>query len=147
MKRSWPEEVSLDLGLDEPDDEAALRARVADSLRVAEAELPELVLYKRSIDARKGKVRFHLTIGLGKAAAETSGPPPRELTGEPRVVIVGDGPAGLFCAYELARLGVRAIVVDRGKQVQPRRHDLKGLNRRGEVDGDSNYCFGEGGAG
>ena len=145
--KDWPAEVSLDLELDEPDEEQHLRARVADALRVAEAELPELVLFKRSIDARRGKVRFHLTLGLGAQELAQSGAPLRELSGEPRVVIVGDGPAGLFCAYELARLGVRAVIVDRGKQVQPRRHDLKGLNRRGEIDADSNYCFGEGGAG
>jgi uncharacterized FAD-dependent dehydrogenase len=69
------------------------------------------------------------------------------ISGPPRVLIVGDGPCGLFCAYELACQGVGAIVLDRGKPVQPRRHDLKGLNRRGQVDPDSNYCFGEGGAG
>src|SRR5687767_1883425 len=115
--KDWPEEVSLDLELDEPDDEQHLRARVADSLRVAEAELPELVLFKRSIDARRGKVRFHLTLGLGGQELGESRAPLRELSGPPRVVIVGDGPAGLFCAYELARLGVRAIIVDRGKPV------------------------------
>jgi uncharacterized FAD-dependent dehydrogenase len=62
-------------------------------------------------------------------------------------MIIGDGPCGLFCAYELARAGIACIVLDRGKPVQPRRRDLKGLTRRGTVDGDSNYCFGEGGAG
>ncbi len=148
MPRPLPDEVSLDLELDEPDDEASLRARVAKSLRLDAAELPPLVVYKRSIDARKGRVRFHVLVGFERGAPpDVGGAPPREVSGEPRVVIVGDGPAGLFCAYELARLGVAALVVDRGKQVQPRRHDLKGLNRRGEVDPDSNYCFGEGGAG
>ncbi|MFS8068565.1 MAG: NAD(P)/FAD-dependent oxidoreductase, partial [Byssovorax sp.] len=71
---------------------------------------------------------------------------PREV-GPARVIIVGDGPAGLFCAYELARRGVGCTVIDRGKTVQPRRHDLKGLLAGGAVDPDSNYCFGEGGAG
>jgi len=63
------------------------------------------------------------------------------------VLIVGGGPAGLFCAYELARAGVKSIIVDRGKPVQARRRDLKGLTRHGHVDPDSNYCYGEGGAG
>jgi uncharacterized protein len=67
--------------------------------------------------------------------------------GAAEVVIVGDGPAGMFCAYELARRGIGAVVVERGKLVQPRRKDLRGLNRFGAVDPDSNYCFGEGGAG
>ena len=100
---------------------------------------------KRSIDARRGRVRFHLTVGVaGKHAI--GGAPLRETSGEP-VVIVGAGPAGLFCAYELARAGVPSVIVDRGKQVQARRRDLKGLTQHGVVDPDSNYCFGEGGAG
>jgi uncharacterized FAD-dependent dehydrogenase len=74
-------------------------------------------------------------------------PHPVEVEGPVQVLIVGDGPAGLFCAYELTRAGIRAQVVDRGKQVQARRRDLRGLNQEGRVDPDSNYCFGEGGAG
>jgi uncharacterized FAD-dependent dehydrogenase len=70
----------------------------------------------------------------------------REVAGPP-VVIVGGGPAGLFCAYQLARAGVASVILDRGKPVQARRRDLKGLTQHGRVDPDSNYCFGEGGAG
>lgn len=142
------DELTLELGLDQADDMAALRSAAARSLRIPVDEMPELVLRKRSIDARRGGVRFHLVLGVRDASA----PPeaarrPRALGESPRVLVVGDGPAGLFCAYELACHGVGALVLDRGKQVQPRRHDLKGLNRRGIVDSDSNYCFGEGGAG
>jgi uncharacterized protein len=146
MKR-LPDEVALDLALDEPDDDAHLRARVAQQVGVPEAELPAIALRKRSIDARRGGVRFHLLLEIGAEPERDLGAPhPREVTPS-RIVVVGDGPAGLFCAYELARHGIGCTVVDRGKPVQPRRHDLKGLNRRGEVDIDSNYCFGEGGAG
>jgi len=143
-----PEELSLDLGLDESQEPAALKARVASALGVPADELPPVVLRKRSVDARRGVVRFHVLVGLGAVdePGELGLPHPRQV-GEPRVIVVGDGPAGLFCAYELARHGVGSIVVDRGKPVQPRRHDLKGLNRHGVVDADSNYCFGEGGAG
>ncbi|HEV8246770.1 MAG TPA: NAD(P)/FAD-dependent oxidoreductase, partial [Polyangiaceae bacterium] len=146
--RPLPDEVELELELDEPDDEPSLRARVARKLARGQQELPELVVLKRSIDARRGRVRFHVLVGFERQAPSTiGGLPPREVHEKPRVVIVGGGPAGLFCAYELARSGVAAWVLDRGKPVQPRRHDLKGLNRRGEVDPNSNYCFGEGGAG
>lgn len=69
------------------------------------------------------------------------------LGGTPEVAVVGTGPAGLFCALELARRGVRSVVLERGKPVRPRRHDLARLCQRGEIDPDSNYCFGEGGAG
>jgi uncharacterized protein len=142
------DEVELDLELDDADDEAALRARLAKQFGVAEAELPAIELKKRALDARGGRVRFHLTLGRRDRAQPALGAPdPREVDHLKRVVIVGAGPAGLFCAYELARAGIGSVVVDRGKTVQPRRRDLKGLTQHGRVDPDSNYCFGEGGAG
>ncbi len=142
-----PAELSLELGLDEPDDPESLRAHAARVLAVPVEELPAVVLRRRSLDARRGRVRFQALVALGAETGPIGGAPLREVSGEPRVIVVGDGPAGLFAAYGLARRGVAALVVDRGKQVQPRRHDLKGLNRHGKVDPDSNYCFGEGGAG
>jgi uncharacterized FAD-dependent dehydrogenase len=145
--RQLPDEISLDVGLDEAQDSAALRSRVARALAVPEAELPPVALRKRSVDARKGSVRFHLLLELGAADPPELGLPHPRAVGDPRVLIVGDGPTGLFCAYELARHGIGSRVLDRGKPVQPRRHDLKGLNRLGKIDPDSNYCFGEGGAG
>lgn len=146
--RQLPEEISIELGLDDADDRAALRARVARQLGVGADSLPELEVRKRSLDARKGRVRFHVLVGIGAPPAAPLGdPPPREVARPARVVIVGDGPAGMFAAYELARRGVASVVVDRGKPVQPRRRDLKLLNQKGVVDPDSNYCFGEGGAG
>jgi uncharacterized FAD-dependent dehydrogenase len=142
------DEIDIDLGLDEADDAAALRAKVAQRLGCDPGSLPPLELKKRAIDARRGRVRFHLTLAPRADEPLPLGTPePREVDREARVVIVGDGPAGLFCAYELARHGVGAIVIDRGKPVQPRRRDLKGLTQHGVVDADSNYCFGEGGAG
>jgi uncharacterized FAD-dependent dehydrogenase len=146
--RALPEELELELGLDEPDDEAALRARVALRLGVPVDALPHVGLRRRSIDARRGRVLFHLVVGLRPPEGQPLGDPlPREVEGEPRVVVVGDGPCGLFAAYALARRGVASVVLDRGKTVQPRRHDLAGLQKRGVVDPDSNYCFGEGGTG
>lgn len=141
-------EVEIELGLDDADDTAALRDRVARKLEIPEAELPGIAIRKRSIDARHGRVRIHLMIEVGATDDRELGlPEPREVSPPARVVIVGDGPAGLFCAYELARAGIASSVLDRGKPVQPRRQDLAVLNRRGIVDPNSNYCFGEGGAG
>ena len=149
MAHRLPEEITIELGLDDPDDDASLRQAVARRLGVAVEHLPEVEVYRRSIDARDSRVRFRLLLGLGsrEATFELGGVTPREVDGPAEVVIVGDGPAGMFCAYELARRGIASIVLDRGKEVQPRRIDLRGLNQRGLVDTDSNYCFGEGGAG
>ncbi|MCB9629274.1 MAG: FAD-dependent oxidoreductase [Sandaracinaceae bacterium] len=146
-----PSHVELTLGLDEAQDPAALRQAAARTLKRPEAELPELTLVRKSIDARRHNVRFKLEVALGAPPPKELGTPlpveARALVGGAPVVIVGDGPAGLFCAYELARQGIASVVLDRGKPVQPRRRDLALLNREGLVDNDSNYCFGEGGAG
>ncbi len=138
-------DYTVELELDETDDLAHVAKKLAALLDVDPARLPPIEVRKRSIDARRGRVRFHLVVGA-VTAEPVGGPPLRETAGEP-VVIVGAGPAGIFCAYELARAGVPAIILDRGKDVQARRRDLKGLTQHGVVDTDSNYCFGEGGAG
>lgn len=148
MKRHLPQEVEITLDVEDDDDDVSLRRAVARKLGVPVAELPTVGLRKRSLDARRGRVAFHLLLEVGSSGEAPLGePPPREVRGPARIVIVGDGPAGLFCAYALAREGIASIVVDRGKPVQPRRRDLKLLNARGGVDPESNYCFGEGGAG
>lgn len=131
-------------------DDEALRSAAARAAGVALAEVRALELRRRAIDARRGRVRLHLEVALWGQAPVAEGSAPvelRPLPGPPRVVIVGAGPAGLFCAWGLARAGIRAIVLERGKAVQPRRRDLASLSQRGALDPESNYCFGEGGAG
>lgn len=153
------QQLELELGLDEPQDDAHVRARVARKLGLSVAELPLLVLRKRSLDCRGRRIRFHLLLDVVQGAerqgfelglpdpARLAWPHPREVSGPARVLVVGDGPCGLFAAYQLAREGIACVVLDRGKPVQPRRRDLRGLTRLGTVNPDSNYCFGEGGAG
>ena len=141
-----PEEVELSLSLDEPEDPEHLAGLVARRLGLSPEQLPPLHIRRRAFDARRGRVSLRLRVALG-ATPPPVGPAPREVTRPQDVLVVGDGPAGLFCAWELARHGVGCTVLERGKRVQPRRHDLKSLNREGLVDPDSNYCFGEGGAG
>jgi len=116
-------DYSVEIGLDDPDDLASLAKHLAAQLGVPADELPALEVRKRSIDARRGRVRFHIVVGT-VTAGELGGAPPREVSGAP-VLIVGGGPAGLFCAYELARAGVKSIIVDRGKPVQARRGDIR----------------------
>jgi uncharacterized FAD-dependent dehydrogenase len=140
-------ELELSLELNDPDNQEALKERVAQKLGVSVEDIPPLEIKKRAVDARRGRVRFFVTVGpIEERDYELADPPLKDVAGEP-VIIIGAGPAGLFCAYELARHGIASIIVDRGKLVQARRRDLKGLNQHGVVDPDSNYCFGEGGAG
>ncbi|HWZ87867.1 MAG TPA: hypothetical protein VNW92_03430, partial [Polyangiaceae bacterium] len=103
--KALPEEISLELGLDDAQDEASLRGLIQKKLGVPASELAGITVEKRSLDARGGRVRFHLLVALGAREARPllGGLPLREVRERPRVLIVGDGPAGLFCAYELAR--------------------------------------------
>jgi uncharacterized FAD-dependent dehydrogenase len=150
MNRSLPAKISLDLSLFDPDDPEAIAERVGRKVGCPRVELPPLTVLRRTLDARRGKITFHLEIALEPTLVEQTfspGAPPKEVRLPRRVVIVGDGPAGLFCAYELSRRGIASTVVERGKLVRPRRFDLVSVQRQGKVDPNSNYCFGEGGAG
>lgn len=144
-----PRHVDVTLDLDEPDEDTALAKELL--RRVGPLAAARYELERRSLDARGGRVRRHFRFELVDrdegARRELGGALPREVERRPRAVVVGDGPAGLFCAYELARAGIGSVVLDRGKPVQPRRRDLRKLHQEGAVDADSNYCFGEGGAG
>lgn len=148
-----PHRVELRVHPDVVGDEAALRRAAARQARVPEAEVARVVVRRRSIDARRGKVHLQLVVELwrrGEALPSEPLPQPLALPtlhGEPPVVIVGAGPAGMFCAWALAQRGVRAVVLERGKPVRPRRHDLAALSKHGVLNPESNYCFGEGGAG
>lgn len=151
MKRSSINDdftIDITIALDDADDIKSLTAHAAKKLGVPQSQLPPLEVKRRSIDARFGRVSFVYTLGTLDDERETrlTHQLMKQVTGKP-VIIVGAGPAGMMCAYELARLGIKSIVLDRGKKVQERRKDLKGLNQHGVVDDDSNYCFGEGGAG
>lgn len=145
--------ITITLSPDEVDSVDAQQREVAEKLECSVDDVTHLKLRKKSLDARRGRVRFHLTFDGDVTTPPPSGAlenpfTPASTTTHPhKVVIVGTGPAGLFCALELRRLGLQPVVVERGKQVQPRRKDLKGLNQLGIIDEDSNYCFGEGGAG
>jgi uncharacterized FAD-dependent dehydrogenase len=138
-------EINLTLELDEPEDRDALERKLVREHGFDPAE--GFRVRRRAIDARHHLVRVQLTVEVGGAPEVASGAPLKDCKGSRRVIIVGDGPAGLFAAYELARHGIPATILERGKPVQPRRRDLKNLNARGVVNPDSNYCFGEGGAG
>lgn len=106
---------------------------------------------KRSIDARGGRVRYQLSVeyyaGDENPHYAAYEPIENPVDLQKGVVIVGAGPAGYFAAIEAIALGLRPVIVERGKMVRERRRDLARLTKFHEVDNDSNYCFGEGGAG
>ena len=106
---------------------------------------------KRSIDARGRKVLVKVLVEIVPASEVSRTIPyvkeyPNVVRAE-RVVVVGAGPAGLFAAIRLLELGVKPIIIERGKDVQARRRDIAAINKQHLVNPDSNYGFGEGGAG
>jgi uncharacterized FAD-dependent dehydrogenase len=152
MSKARRELVDIILPLDQSEDPAAHRRAAAKTLRVSEARILDLRLRKHSIDARKRRVliQLRLEVGIDAPLPPDVLPTPdyRQLPpSAPLVVIVGSGPAGLFAALRLIELGVKPIVLERGKDASARRYDLAPILRQGTVIEDSNYCFGEGGAG
>ena len=115
--------------------------------------IKDLVITRRSIDARQRKVAVELGVKvyIDEKPDDTSLCEPESFKplGEsaPQAIVVGAGPAGLFAALRLIQLGIRPIVIERGKNVDDRRKDMALIAREGKVDSNSNYCFGEGGAG
>src|SRR5687768_2496000 len=137
-----------------PQDADALEAQwsaAATALRIAPADITAVRVRKKSVDARQSPVVIRLAVEVwwDEEPPEEERPKPDypSVAGRTAVVIVGAGPAGLFAALRLIERGLRPIIVERGKDVQARRYDLASVQKRGTVNPDSNYCFGEGGAG
>ena len=118
---------------------------------ISTKEIDQVEIIKRSIDARQKSVKINLKVDV--YVNETKKIVPLELPEYPNVrdkeeiFIVGAGPAGLFAALRCIELGKKPVIIERGKDVRNRRRDLKALNIEHIVNEDSNYCFGEGGAG
>ena len=128
-----------------------LRERAAEECGVRPGQIQGLRILRRSIDARQRQVFVNLALRLwidepvSEAEFEEVHYPSVE--GRAAVVVVGAGPGGLFAALRLIELGLRPIVVERGKDVHERKRDLARISRDHVVDPESNYSFGEGGAG
>ena len=136
------------------EDGAELARPVAKKLRLRPDALAEVRVTRVSFDGRRGKRGWRVAVrawrrGEDVPSAPATSPPQlaRALADGPRVVVVGSGPAGLFAALELASAGARVHVLERGRDVRGRRRSIRRLNRGETCEPDSNYCFGEGGAG
>jgi uncharacterized FAD-dependent dehydrogenase len=146
-------EISLKLAPSEAVDDSFIRQYIARSMGKEEKEITGFYRLRQSIDARS---RNQVWINLSIHAFVDEPFHQREIQSvsfqdvrhaKTRVVIIGAGPAGLFAALKLIEAGIQPIILERGKDVRARRRDLALLNKEGIVNPESNYCFGEGGAG
>lgn len=122
---------------------------VAKQIKVDIEEINGIVLIKRSIDSRNKPVfKLKYSVFINETPQENFVPISfKKVDDNKRVIIVGSGPAGLFAALRLLESGIKPIVLERGKDVRERRRDLRNIQQFSIVDENSNYCFGEGGAG
>jgi len=132
-------------------DDKAIRRMAAEECGVRTKQITGYHIQKRSIDARSRQARYILQlevfIDMDVPEIPAFDPQLQDVTHAPHVVIIGAGPAGLFAALRLISLGKKPIIIERGKDVRSRRRDLAAINKEGVVNPESNYCFGEGGAG
>ena len=128
-----------------------LRKYIAEEQGLALGALKAVRILKRSIDARQRTIFVNLKVRVyineQPTEDEFEHVDYQDVSQRPQVIVVGAGPGGLFAALRLIELGFRPIVLERGKDVHERKKDLANISRTQQVDGESNYCFGEGGAG
>ncbi|MNQ14907.1 ribulose-1,5-biphosphate synthetase [compost metagenome] len=147
-----PKELLLQVTPEIAANESLLKDYLSKQIKVSVQEIQHVSILKRSIDARQKAIKINLKVLIylkGEPFQETKIELPiyKDVSNAQEVIVVGAGPAGLFAALQLIELGLKPIVLERGKDVRGRRRDLKAINREHIVNEDSNYCFGEGGAG
>lgn len=145
-------ELLLQLSPKDAANSDAITAQIASSLAITKEKVTGFHLLKKSIDARRRDILINLKLKayVDEPFHKWETPSfefPDVKKSNKRVIIIGTGPAGLFAALELIQHGIKPILLDRGKNVRDRRRDLAVLNKDGILNEDSNYCFGEGGAG
>ena len=143
-------EITISVSPKAATEEQSIKFSVARQLNIEVNHISDLIVKKRSIDARSRKINIHLSVTVytegEKAILKQYQREYQDVSSATPIIIVGSGPAGLFAALRLIELGLKPIVLERGKDVIERRKDLAKIHKH-EVNPDSNYCFGEGGAG
>lgn len=147
-----PKELLIQVSPEVAANDFLLKDHVAKMIRTSVSEVQHISILKRSIDARQKAIKINLKLMIffqGESFTEQKIELPNypNVSNQKEVIVIGAGPAGLFAALQLIELGLKPIVIERGKNVRGRRRDLKAINRDHIVNEDSNYCFGEGGAG
>lgn len=145
------QELQLRILPEQAASEQSIAAYVAREQGIDMRTVKSVRVLKRSIDARQRTVMINLKVRLYINEFPQDDEFPHidygDVSGKPQAVVVGAGPAGLFAALRLIELGVRPVVVERGKNVHDRRKDIARISREQRIDPESNYSFGEGGAG
>ncbi|CAA0145373.1 NAD(P)/FAD-dependent oxidoreductase [Tenacibaculum maritimum] len=144
-------ELQLRVNLIEERKENILKWKAAKKLKIAASEITGIKILRKSIDARKKETIFNYKVAVYINEALPDTPDYvfdyKDVSKAKEIHIVGFGPAGMYAALRCIELGYKPIVLERGKNVQDRRRDLRAINQFHDVNEDSNYCFGEGGAG
>ncbi len=143
-------EIELSLSPDFIYDKSYLKNLLSKKLRINPIEISAVTVTRRSIDARGKRVVYRLRANVyinENPSSSIQHIKFKPADGNKKVLIIGGGPAGMFAALRLIELGVRPVIVERGKDVRRRRRDIKAIMRDHIVNPESNYCFGEGGAG
>lgn len=134
-------------------DREALKKLLAKKLGLSSGRINDFRVYRRSVDARGKKIKINISVKTAtdediKVAPLRISKDFRKLPADaPVMVIVGAGPAGLFAALKCIESGIKPIVLERGRDVDSRRRDIAEISRKKKINPDSNYCYGEGGAG
>ncbi|HLN22314.1 MAG TPA: hypothetical protein VK213_14570 [Bacteroidales bacterium] len=142
--------IQLSLSPADAANEAFVRKRASSASGVEESRISFLRIIKKSIDARRKDIKVNLSIEIISGDEDPYIIRPlmaKDVTRSKEILITGAGPAGLFAAMRLIELGLRPVILERGKDVSSRKRDIAKISREHIVDPDSNYCFGEGGAG